>query len=79
MNKFVKSLLITSGFNILLFALGFIQPGLFLWFFILVALEFIIGLGMLISKETREIAKGILVAAGVTFLIGFSVCSSLSY
>ena len=78
MNKFVKSLLFTSVGNVLLFALGFVEPGLFILFFAVVALEFFVGLVLLIPSGTRETGGGMLVAAGVTFLIGLSVCSGVS-
>ena len=78
MNKFVKSLLFTSVGNILLFALGFVEPGIFILFFVFVALEFFVGLVLLIPSATRETGGGMLVAAGITFLIGLSVCSSMS-
>ena len=79
MNKFAKSLLITSGSNAILFALGFIDPSFFIIFLVLLVIEFFGGLIMLIDKASRQTAAGILAAAGITFLIGLSICSSSSF
>jgi uncharacterized membrane protein HdeD (DUF308 family) len=73
MNKFVKSLLITSGLNALCFALGFLDPSFFFIFLLLAVIEFLGGLVMLINPDSRQ------TAAGITFLIGLSICSSSSF
>ncbi len=77
MNKFAKSLFITAAINAIFFALGFVDPSFFLIFLVLSVVEFFGGLIMLIDKASRQTAAGIVTAAGITFLIGFSLCSSL--
>ncbi len=79
MNKFVKSLLITSGLNAVVFVLGFLDPSFFIIFLVLSVVEFFGGLLMLIDKKSRQTAGGIITAAGIVFLIGLSICSGMSF
>ena len=79
MNKFSRTLLIVLGSNALIFGLSFALPALFIFFFLATALEILVGLVMLISKSSREAGSAVLVAGGIALLIGFSICSSMTY
>lgn len=39
-------------------------------------LAFIVGLISILVNKTSEVAKGILIASGIMFIIGVSVCSN---
>jgi hypothetical protein len=41
-------------------------------------LFFLVGLVLLVPKQTREIGQGILIASGILFIIGLATCSGFN-
>lgn len=78
-NKIAKLALAISVVNVLIFLLSFALPVLFVFFFLAVGLEFIAGLFMLIDKDSRERGLAFLLASGICLLIGYSVCSTMTF
>lgn len=80
MNKFVKSLLITTGANAFILLLGLTaDPGFLVLLIFATAVEIVVGAIMMIPRQRRETGGGILVAGGISLLIGLSVCSTMSF
>lgn len=75
MSQFKRALLITGGLNISLFILGLFAVEVLILFLVLCLGELVIGLLLIVSKDSRQTGQAILLAAGICLLIGFSVCS----
>ena len=80
MNQFTKSALITLGVNAgLLFLSTVLSPIFFLFMFIGIIGEVLIGLLMLFTKGEKGTGGGMVIVGGVSLLIGLSICSSMTY
>jgi len=77
MKEFSKYFLITMAINGAILFLSFVLPILLLFFFGVLVIELVVGFALALSKGKQE-GVGVLAASGVSFIIGISVCSSLS-
>jgi uncharacterized membrane protein HdeD (DUF308 family) len=79
MRSFKKAFVITLVINIILYAIAFAEPLIFVGFFALCVLECVFGLLFLISSELRPDGQGMLLAGLICLVIGFSICSTMTY
>lgn len=77
MGKFTNALFLAAAVNTLLFVVGFLEPAFFVVFLAVIAIEFLVGFILLLDKDSRQTGGGIMTAAAITLLIGFSVCSTM--
>jgi hypothetical protein len=75
MNQFWKYTLIIIGANVLFILLCLVNQDLFLLWLFGLLIQFVAGIGMIFSKETRTLGQAFLLSFAVVLVIGFSVCS----
>ena len=79
MKKFAQSFLLASAANAILLLAGFAQPMIWVALWGAAATEILIGLFFVLVKSNRQSGAGLLLAGGISLLIGLSVCSSMTY
>jgi hypothetical protein len=77
MPDFKRALLVTGILNVFLYSIGFFVPDIFLGFFVVCGIECVIGLLLLLSKESRMTGAGMILAGALGLLIGFAVCTMM--
>lgn len=76
MSLFAKTVLIAAVFNALLFIIAVSNGNMLLITALVIILELLFGILLLIGK-VKPVGQGMLLVAGVSFLIGMSICSQL--
>lgn len=79
MSKFTKNLLIISGINLAILLLGLVFVEILILWLLIMVVEFFIALILLIASETRAAGQAMLLSSLLGLLIGFSICSNMSF
>jgi hypothetical protein len=79
MTPLVKSLLINGIVDLVLIGLSLAAPGVWLLLFAVAVIQVLFSLILLVSASTRQSGQGMLIIGGLALLIGFSLCSGVSF